>query len=289
MQILLIKGEFMLRSLLVGLDGSADCAAAIDLGIRWAKQFDILLVAIGVVDEPTIRGSQPAGRIPASYRPAYDQLLKESRRNVEQTLEKFAIRCSEERVACKLLEEEGQPCERILMELQRYDLLILGCKTHFTYGSERRPCVTLEHVLRNSPRPVVVVPQPLSDKKTHAVVVAYDGSLQSARALQSFLATGLSEIGAVHIVSVHAESAVEAARTADHAAEFLRFHDVESVRVPIVAAGSPSKPFLDYATEHNAALIVMGAYGQPRISEFFLGSATCDALQNSSIPLLLYH
>jgi nucleotide-binding universal stress UspA family protein len=46
----------MLKSVLIGLDGSDYSTAAVELGIRWAKQFDALLVGLGIIDEPTIRG-----------------------------------------------------------------------------------------------------------------------------------------------------------------------------------------------------------------------------------------
>lgn len=279
----------MLRSLLVGIDGSDDCVAAVELGIQWAKRFRCLLVAIGVVDEPSIRGSQPEGKVSRSYQGAYDQLLKNARREVEQALENLAIRCSEEQIAFKLLEEEGEPCDRILTEMQRYDLMLLGCKTHFRHGSERHPCVTLERVLRNAPRPVVVTPADLCENRGDEIVIAYDGSVQSARALQAFLATGLAATGPIHVFTVHRESSIEAARIADRAIEFLRFHEIDAERVSLASDASPSKLFLDFATKRRAGLLVMGAYGQPRVSEFFFGSATCSALKESKLPLLLFH
>jgi nucleotide-binding universal stress UspA family protein len=278
----------MLRSILLGLDGSDDCLGAVELGIRWARQFDCLLVGIGVVDEPTIRGAHPLGKISPSYQAAYNQLLKENRHQVERALERFAIRCSEEQVACKLLEDEGPPCEKILTELQRYDLLILGCKTHFRHGSERHVCQTLENVLRNTPRPVVAVPaQPLV-ANGEAIVVAYDGSPPAARALQALVATGLCAQREVRIVTVHSESSLEAARIADHAVEFLRFHEIDATRVPLVGHSSANL-FLEHARQNHASLIVMGAYGQTRVTEFFFGSTTCEVLQKTSVPLLLYH
>jgi nucleotide-binding universal stress UspA family protein len=277
-----------MQSILVGLDGSDDCSPAIDLGINWAKRFDSLLVGIGVVDEPAIRGYQPEGHVSSTYQLAYDQLLSTTRRDVEQTLERFSIRCSEEQVSFKLLEDEGQPCERILTELQRYDLLILGCKTHFRHAGDQHPCHTLENVLRAASRPVVVAPRPTEAASGEGVVVAYDGSMQAARALYAFLATGLAGVAPIHIVSVHPDSSVEAARIADRAAEFLRFHDIESARVPMVGS-SASRSFLHYAQEQNAELLVMGAYGQAKVKEFFFGSATCTALQESSVPLFLFH
>ncbi len=277
----------MLPSILVGLDGSDTGRFAEDLGLQWAKRFDSLLVGIGVVDEPAIRGSQPEGRVNRSYKPVYDQLLAADRRRVEQVLERFTMRCGEENVACKLLEDEGTPCDRLVAAVQRYDLLMLGCRTHFSYGCEGRPCKTLELVMRNTPRPVVLAPQaPI--REGGGVVVAYDGSVQAGRALQAFLATGLESLGPVSVVTVHSESQVDAARTADVAVEFLRFHQVAAQRVALVDQAK-AKAFIDFARQENAALIVMGVYGQPRMKEFFFGSATRMALKESPIPLFIYH
>ena len=46
---------------------------------------------------------------------------------------------------------------------------------------------------------------------------------------------------------------------------------------------------LDQARQLDAQLLVMGAYGQPTLREFFLGSVTRTALRKSTIPLFLYH
>lgn len=278
-----------MRTILVGLDGSDDCLPAVDLGIHWAKQFDSLLVGIGVVDEPSIRGFQPEGHVSPTYQVAYEQLLKEARHKVERALERFAIRCSDDQVSFKLLEDEGQPCERILTELQRYDLLILGCRTHFRYASDQHPCQTLEQVLRATSRPVVVAPRSSANEPREGIVVAYDGSVQAARALQAFLATGLAvDSGPIRIVSVHSDSSIEAARIADRASEFMRFHGIEAIRVPLVGRSASDK-LLSYCEASKAKLVVMGAYGQARVKEFFFGSATCMALQKSSTPLFLFH
>lgn len=276
-----------MHSILVGLDGSDDCVPAVELGIRWAKQFDCLLVGVGVVDEPTIRGSQPLGHVNSSYLPTYNRLLAAARHNVERTLEAFALRCSEEQVASKLLQDEGEPCERITTELQRYDLLILGSKTHFRHAGGKHPCKTLENVLHSAPRPLVVAPQ-TNATGGRCVVIAYDGSPPAARALHAYAHSGLAATLPIHIVSVHPESSVEAAKIGDRAAEFLRFQGLPSKLAPIVH-GSPSQTFMQYAAEQDAAMIVMGAYGRGRLTEFFVGSTTCSAIQESRVPLFLYH
>jgi nucleotide-binding universal stress UspA family protein len=39
----------------------------------------------------------------------------------------------------------------------------------------------------------------------------------------------------------------------------------------------------------GAALLVMGAYGQPVWREFFLGSVTRSMLKDTRVPLFVYH
>ena len=228
-----VRMTIMLRTILVGLDGTEYSDAAVELGIAWAKRFDCLLVGVGVIDEPTVRGNQTGSRIPPSYKVAYDMLIKDARRQVHQFQEKFTMRCHEDQVACKLLEDEGLPDEQILLEAQRYDMVLLGSESHFRFETQPRHCQTLERVLRDACRPVVVVPK--SDVLGREILVAYDGSVQAARTLHAFIATGLHELGDVLVVCVDSHSSVNAARTADRAVEFLRFHDVQATPCPIVS------------------------------------------------------
>jgi nucleotide-binding universal stress UspA family protein len=277
----------MLKSILIGLDGSDYSAAAIDFAILWARRFDALLVGLGVVDEPTIRGPELVPLGGASYKRHRDDVrVREARVRVEQFLERFALRCSEAGVSSKLLEDVGLPWEQILLESQRYDLILLGQRTYFHFETQQGPCETLEKVLKNTPRPVVTVPEKLGSDGP--VVVAYDGSLQAARALQAFEASALHGQEEVHIITVAADR-VEAARHADRAAEYLRFHDVPARVHALASTEKPARILLERARRLDAGLVVMGAYGQTVLREFFLGSVTRTLLKESSVPLFLYH
>jgi nucleotide-binding universal stress UspA family protein len=120
------------------------------------------------------------------------------------------------------------------------------------------------------------------------VAVAYDGSLQAARTIQAFQNTGLDEGRKIDVLSI-APTHLEAARHADRAAEFLRLHDLDAESHPIASTASPAKVLLEQVRELDAALLVMGAYGQPTWREFFFGSVTRTMLKHSPIPLFLYH
>ena len=146
----------MLKSLLIGLDGSDDSRPVLELGLRWAKRFDALAVGIAVVDEPGILTSEAvlfAGGHHWHTADAAAPRLSHSRHRVEQMLEQFVRRCGEAGVTCRTLEDVGSPYVQILMEAQCFDLVLLGQETHFDYGHEGKPDETLGKVLQGQPPP----------------------------------------------------------------------------------------------------------------------------------------
>jgi len=279
----------MIKSLLIGQDGTGDSHAVAELGLRWAKRFGALAVGLAVVDDTGIRTSQtlcfPGDRDRHWIDPA-QPFLSGSRQRGEMILQQFARRCGEAGVACKTLEDVGTPYVQILIEAQGCDLILLGRKTHFDYGHEGEPDETPGKVIQDSPRPVVAVPETLGEGES--VVVAYDGSLQAARALSAFEASGLGLSREVHVVSI-AEGHKDAARHAERAVGFLRLHGIEAVAHPVDTHVPTAEAILHKARHLGAGLLVMGAYGQPVLREFFLGSVTRKVLEESPVPVFCYH
>src|SRR5690606_30293497 len=156
---------------------------------------------------------------------------------------------------------------------------------YFRYETEQ-PDETLTEVIKNSPRPVVTVPSSLPSGDS--VVIAYDGSLQAARALYTFWSSGVGGERKLHVVSVASERA-EAAKVAQVASQFLHSHKLEATNHPIVSRESVGDIILEKLTELKAEMLVMGAYGQPRLREFFLGSVTRHVMMNSPVPMFLSH
>src|SRR5215831_8054180 len=182
----------MLRSILVGLDGSAYSAAAVELGIQWAQHTGAVLVGLGIIDAPTICKPQPVPLGASAYKVHHDvTLLADASHKVEQLLQDCVQRCTEAGVMCRILQDTGLPSEHILLEAQQYDLIMLGLHTFFHFETQQQPDTTLDTVLRQSPRPIVAVPATLPAGRV--VVVAYDGSPHAVRALQMFQALGLDD------------------------------------------------------------------------------------------------
>jgi nucleotide-binding universal stress UspA family protein len=282
----------MLRSILVGLDGSPFSHAAVELGIRWAKEFDALLVGIGIVDAPSVLGPEPVLRAPGSPEPVDKhsridrELLREEYRKVERYLERFAASCAAAAVSCKLLEDVGSPAERIEVQAARFDLVLLGRRTFFNHGSSEKIDETLLRLARHAPRPLVTVPNSVREGK--CTLVAYDGSPGAARALQVFESTGLAANREVHILTV-GESHLQASAQAQRAIDFLLWHDIQAKVSVVVTSDHPASIIEQEMWNLDPGLLVMGAFGQGRLTEALFGSVTRKLLKQSSVPLFLYH
>ena len=134
----------MLRSILVGLDGSAYSAAAVELGIRWAQHFGAVLVGLGIIDAPTICKPQPVPLGASAYKVHHDAtLLADANHKVAQLLADCAQRCAEAGVTCHILQDTGLPAAQILLEAQHYDLIMLGQQTYFHFETQHTPDETL--------------------------------------------------------------------------------------------------------------------------------------------------
>lgn len=277
----------MLKSMLVGLDGSDHGDTALELGLRWASRYEALLVGLGIIDEPGIHGAEETWLGEVYFRRINERLTEDVRREVERTLERAALRCVESGVAFKPLEDTGSPHERILLEAQRYDLIIMGQHTHFRFGWQNSADDTLRRVLTENPRPVIAAPGQLGPEST-SVLVAYDGSVQSARALQAFRSVGLGRDRNIHVLCSEADR-VEAARRADRAVEYLSFHGVAAKPIALKSDRAPAEVILEQVSNTGAELLVMGAYGKSTLREFFLGSTTRAVLKDSPVPVFLSH
>jgi nucleotide-binding universal stress UspA family protein len=275
----------MLKGLLVGLDGSAFSDNAVSLGLRWAKAAGAVLAGQAVVDRPGLTAPEAVAAGSGFFKLG-DKPLSEARGKADDLLARFAARCAEAGVTARPRQEVGDPAAAILAQAQRYDLIILGLETHFRAMPGGGPCDTLDKVLHSPPRPVVAVPAELGEGKT--AVIGYDGSLQAARTLAAYLATGLAANYQNVVVTID-EAYEEAAQVAEVATEYLTLHGVAVTAGPVETRLDPAAVLLDHAGRHEAGLVVMGAFGHSALREFFFGSTTRGVLRKSRVPVFLYH
>ena len=134
----------MLRSVLVALDGSRGSEAATTLALDWGRRLGARLVALGILDAPSIHGGEAVPLGAGAYKRARDDArMMDAHARVLEFLAEFRARCTAAGVAADVLEDVGDPVETILSEAPRCDIVVVGRETRFRFDTEDRPDPTL--------------------------------------------------------------------------------------------------------------------------------------------------
>ncbi|HEY9131411.1 MAG TPA: universal stress protein [Dyella sp.] len=136
--------------------------------------------------------------------------------------------------------------------------------------------------------PVILVPDGcLKERGAHTIVIAWNGSIEAARAVKAALPLLLQ---AKRVIVLDGETQESDTRpTALRLNAWLVRHGVVADWEALVFIDDPGHAILARALEHNADLLVMGAWSHSRAHEVILGGVTRHVLQHSRVPLLLSH
>lgn len=274
----------MLKTILIGLDGTRDSDPALEYGLQLAKRFDTLVVGCGVVDEPGVRVSEATLFAEGYFAAGSTSMLSDARRAAKQTLDHFSTKCQRAGVRSRSLLDSGTPHVQIVAEAHRHDLVVLGCHTHFELGWRGSDDATLQHVLQECARPVIVVPSGSTASVDGPIVLAFDGSVRASRALYDLVASGIGRGRSIHILSIDRDAAV-ANRVAARAVDFLRHHEIEATPHAFDGAFPAAEVVLGSVERLSATMLVIGAYAHTAFREFFLGSTTRSVMTRAAVPV----
>lgn len=276
----------MLKSLLVLLNDARSAYQAFDLARGWASSHEALCVGLSVLDIESLCGDEPVPMAGMSEKEQKNQkILEDARSRLEHVRDRFRSLCTQSNVTSQTLDEEGRPADVIAREAQRCDLVLVDCpRSHTVLGGLSSD--QLVGVVKHCPRPLIVVPDHPTTQTD--VVVAYDGSLQAARAVQAFAQSGLAADRQVRVVGA-AEHYVTATRRVDRAVDFLKRHKIVAEAVPMVTEEDPAAVLLNHLALYPTGLLVMGTFGQNFLREVLFGSVTRRLLDHCSVPIFLYH
>jgi nucleotide-binding universal stress UspA family protein len=269
----------MLRSLLVGTIEDREDEPCLDLALEWALRFKARLAIVGVVDEQAVVTGEAVPPGAGAFKKERDeQLMAAAHRHVREKIELYRLRCLGEGVKLLVPQPAGLSREMAMREAQRHDVVLV---------SRRASEETRIRLARCSPRPLVVVPR--NRTPGDGVVVAYDGSVQSARALQALVATGLHTLGEVRVLSVHERSENAAADQARRAVDYLEAHGVTVTSRAVVSEEQVSSVILAEVERSRSGLLMMGAHRRTALVEFLLGSVTASVLEQTTVPVFFHH
>jgi nucleotide-binding universal stress UspA family protein len=271
----------MISTILVGTDGSETAAAAERYGVGLAAQLKARLLGISVVEDRLIRGLREDGL--GVSPPSLESLATYLGSRADAACRRLGESASAAAVEHECETAIGIADDRVVERGQQADLLVVGRDGQDAEFRTGLIGATANGVIRKTGKPTLVVPA--GAPSTGPIVLAFDGSpgsrLGANLAVQ--LATRLAE--GIHVF----------VDSKDKGRAIARFDDVRglvgSLPVPVreisSTLGRPDVKIVDSAREVRAGLIVMGAFGRNRITDYFLGSNSAAVVRTSPIAVLL--
>lgn len=155
-------------------------------------------------------------------------------------------------------------------------------------AAESGPPPVLEAALRDTGRPVFVVPQgTMPDGFGQRVVVGWNGSIECTRALTAALPF-VSAASEVHVLGVEPER--NFGPSAEAVVTYLAWHGVAAVhRIVHRDPAGPGKALLRVAADLEADMLVLGAYSRSQMRRLIFGGVTAEVLARAPMPILMTH
>jgi nucleotide-binding universal stress UspA family protein len=249
--------------------------AALDL----TRAFDGHLTCLQAMPIEVLVGGDPYAGIYATT-----ALVEEFERREALHRAKLEERLDVEDVRWDWLRVNQDPAIAILGQACLADVVVLGLPKDQGAARARSLVADVTVAVR---APLLVVPeaQPSFDCSDPAVV-AWDGSVEAAHALQASLPL-LARAGSARIVTV-ADNEIELPATA--AAEYLSRHGIGSELCEWQKGDRRiSAVLIEGVKALGGAYLVAGAYGHSRFREAVMGGVTRELIHGASLPLLLTH
>ena len=167
-----------------------------------------------------------------------------------------------------------------------FDLIVVGRPTP---GALTPAMNTLETVLFESGRPVLIAPPTISQKIIDHIAIAWNGSTETARTIA--FAMPLIK-NAKHISILNIEGAMVPGPTAVEVANSLTRQDITVDIINREGKRSPSDAGalkLNETENIGANLLIKGGYTQSRLRQMIFGGATNHILNEAKMPVLMAH
>jgi nucleotide-binding universal stress UspA family protein len=272
----------MMKRILVGLAGTTCTPAAVRHAIALAQLHDAEVAGVTVLDFSRVRGVAAGMAKAPNLEIVLAERMAAARSQNQQAIHDFTAACQAANIKHQVVEETGDPFTR-LVELARYhDLMLFGLRGVQNDGSfATDPESLMIRLVAAGVRPLVAVPE--NSRDVQRAVVAYNGSMESAKAMKRFVQMRLWPNAELKIVTFQPTDA-QARELLEPAEEYCRKHGytVSSQSIP----GSPTF-LLQAAKMWDAEIIVMGNSARSVLLRKVLGDTLLATLRETTIPLYL--
>jgi nucleotide-binding universal stress UspA family protein len=293
-----------IKRILVPLPGSAGHTGQIETALSAAKALGAHVQALFISQPPpdTRSGVTRGGlSVTEMGRPvtaaSVNWYAEERERNTRDAREVFAQACAvvgipmlsandepDSPLAASWREAEGSYVEIAVQRAAAFDLMVAASATVM-----ESLMAIAEQSLLQTRRPVLLAPARLQSDLTDSVMIAWDESPECWHAVSAAIPF-MQLAKSVRVISVDRDASNRQASQAEVLA-YLRCHGIgATAQVVAPELRSVGDTLLAAGAEHEAGLLIMGAYSHSRLREMLLGGATRHILKNASArPVLLAH
>jgi nucleotide-binding universal stress UspA family protein len=269
-----------ISNVMVSLDRGAAAADRVQLSARLAERFDATLTGVAARQVPALIAVSDVRESERIYE-------IEDRHAREELAEARAVflREAERGIRTAWRAALAEPTAYLVAQARAADVIVVG-RHGPADGDPGLMGVSAGALLMEVGRPVLVVPPGIERLTAKRIVVAWQDTRESRRAVQDALPF-LSRAEAVQVVVVGPGAHEEGA---EDVAAYLSGHGAAVTTHLLPSPGAEAaEVFLQFARRAGADLIVMGAYGHTRLREWIFGGATRDILQATALCCLMSH
>ncbi len=182
----------------------------------------------------------------------------------------------------------GPLADYIADQARAADLIITGKDIGPSLLDESRRVKVGELAMRAG-RPILIVPMGITGLAMRHVLVGWKESREARRAVVDALPLlqAAGQVTVLEVTSQHEHAAAQA-RVKD-VALWLEQHQVEAAGEAIVASGTEAGYLHAALLDRRCDLLVAGAYGHNRLSEWVFGGVTADVLLDPIFCVLVSH
>lgn len=272
---------FTPKDIVVYLDSTEpqDCRPQIDYAVGLASSWEAKVI-IAFAPEDLSNSPHNSFARGAALRHMLNDFEDRKRKAEEQLREMLSAIAAQTGVECELRICSGETGEALMLHARHAAMAIIGAQS--ASGQEGTNLTAAVDVIFASGRPTILVPR--GQENPHplprTVVIGWNASREAARAIADAMPF-LTAADSVHVVVVP-EPKINRLLGEDPGTDISRHLARHGIAVELhrLDASDAGEALLAKAAELEADMIVVGAYGQPRITEFVFGSATSTLLSD---------
>jgi nucleotide-binding universal stress UspA family protein len=285
-----------IRTILVAVDGTDPSQQALRVGFAMGRSMvshvDLLHVRADPKDTVPLLGEGMSvamieDMMDVAEREGADRATQ-ARAVFDQAVKDFSATVSHqpggEGFSVNWIEETGREDDAVALHGRLADLIVAPRPTETSDVSAN---LALNAALFETGRPVLVVPPTGGESAGKNVVISWNGSAQSARAVTSAMPI-LTKAETVTVFTVDSERT--SGERAPELATYLGWHGITCDTHTLTgSAPSVGPKLVEEVKGVGADLLVMGAYTHSRMRQLILGGVTRHVLETAEIPVIMAH